>query len=251
VIIRKSKHEIEKMKAAGQIVADTHVKLMAMIEPGITLLELDRFAENNIRSQGATPTFKGYCGFPGTLCVSVNEEVVHGIPSDRVLNDGDIISIDCGATLRGFVGDSAITVGVGSIDEDLQHLLKVTEDSLYAGIQAATIGNRLFDISYAIQAAIDPHNYGIVRDYCGHGVGRELHQEPQVPNYGRPGTGPRVKAGWCLALEPMVNLGTHQVETLEDGWTVVTRDRKPSAHFEHSIAVTDDGPIILTDRRGL
>lgn len=251
MIIRKSKLEIEKMKAAGQIVADTHVKLMAMIEPGITLHELDRFAENNIRSQGATPTFKGYHGFPGTLCLSVNEEVVHGMASDRVLKDGDIISIDCGATLDGFIGDSAITVGVGNIGEELQHLLKVTEDSLYAGIQAATVGNRLFDISYAIQAAIEPHNYGIVRDYCGHGVGRELHMEPQVPNYGRPGTGPRIKAGWCLALEPMVNLGTHQVETLEDGWTVVTRDRKPSAHFEHSIAVTEDGPIILTDRRGL
>ena len=239
------------MKAAGRIVADTHVKLMAMIEPGISLLELDRFAEANIRSQGADPTFKGYRGFPGTLCVSINEEVVHGIPSERVLNDGDILSIDCGATLNGFVGDSAITVGVGTIDSNLQHLLKVTEDSLYAGIEAAKVGNRLFDISYAIQAAIEPHNYGIVRDYCGHGVGRELHQEPQVPNYGRPGTGPRIKAGWCLALEPMVNLGTHEVETLSDGWTVVTRDRKPSAHFEHSIAVTDDGPIILTDRRGL
>jgi len=251
VIIRKSKLEIEKMKAAGRIVADTHVKLMAMIEPGISLLELDRFAEANIRSQGADPTFKGYRGFPGTLCVSINEEVVHGIPSERVLNDGDILSIDCGATLNGFVGDSAITVGVGTIDSNLQHLLKVTEDSLYAGIEAAKVGNRLFDISYAIQAAIEPHNYGIVRDYCGHGVGRELHQEPQVPNYGRPGTGPRIKAGWCLALEPMVNLGTHEVETLSDGWTVVTRDRKPSAHFEHSIAVTDDGPIILTDRRGL
>jgi len=251
MIIRKSANEIEKMRAAGQVVADTHVKLMAMIEPGITLRELDRFAESNIRAHGAIPTFKGYRGFPATLCTSINEEVVHGIPSDRALQDGEILSIDCGATLDGFVGDSAITVGVGSIGSDLEHLLKVTEDSLYKGIEAAQVGSRLFDISYAIQAAIEPHNLGIVRDYCGHGVGRELHQEPQVPNYGRPGTGPRIKAGWCLALEPMVNLGTHEVETLEDGWTVVTRDRKPSAHFEHSIAITENGPIILTDRRSL
>jgi methionyl aminopeptidase len=251
MIIRKSANEIEKMRAAGRVVADTHVKLMAMIEPGITLRELDQFAEANIRSYGAIPTFKGYRGFPATLCTSINEEVVHGIPSDRVLKEGEIVSIDCGATLDGFVGDSAITVPIGTISDELKHLLQVTEDSLYKGIEAAQVGSRLFDISYAIQAAIEPHNLGIVRDYCGHGVGRELHQEPQVPNYGRAGTGPRIKAGWCLALEPMVNLGTHEVQTLSDGWTVVTRDRKPSAHFEHSIAITEDGPIILTDRRGL
>jgi methionyl aminopeptidase len=251
MIIRKSTKEIEKMRAAGRVVADTHVKLMAMIEPGITLRQLDQFAEANIRSYGAIPTFKGYRGFPATLCTSINEEVVHGIPSDRVLKEGEIVSIDCGATLDGFVGDSAITVPIGTISDELQHLLQVTEESLYKGIEAAQVGSRLFDISYAIQAAIEPHNFGIVRDYCGHGVGRELHQEPQVPNYGRAGTGPRIKAGWCLALEPMVNLGTHEVQTLSDGWTVVTRDRKPSAHFEHSIAITEDGPIILTDRRDL
>lgn len=251
MIIRKSKREIEKMQASGRIVADTLTKVIAMARPGVTLKELDAMAEANIRGYGATPTFKGYRDFPATLCTSVNEEVVHGIPSDRVLEDGDIISVDCGATLDGYVGDSAVTIPIGQVSDEVKHLLAVTEESLFEGIKAAVPGNRLFDVSYAIERHITPTGYGIVRDYCGHGVGRQLHEEPQVPNYGRPGTGPRIKAGWCLALEPMVNLGTHEVETLEDGWTVVTRDRKFSAHFEHSIAVTADGPIILTDRRNL
>ncbi|MFT5435046.1 MAG: methionyl aminopeptidase [Myxococcota bacterium] len=251
MIIRKSKREIEKMQAAGRIVADTLTRVIAMTTPGITLMELDAMAEDNIRSKGATPTFKGYRDFPATLCTSVNEEVVHGIPSDRVLKDGDVVSVDCGATLDGYIGDSAVTIPVGNVSDEIKKLLEVTEASLFAGIAAAVPGNRLFDVSYAIQRHVEPTGYGIVRDYCGHGVGRQLHEEPQVPNFGRPGTGPRIKAGWCLALEPMVNLGTHEVITLDDGWTVVTKDRLVSAHFEHSIAITADGPIVLTDRRGL
>lgn len=249
MITRKSKREIEKMWAAGQVVADTLRKVIAMAKPGVSLQELDQMAEANVREHGATPTFKGYRGFPATLCTSINEEVVHGIPSERKLEDGDIVSVDCGATLNGYIGDSAVTIPIGNVSDEIKHLLKVTEGSLYAGIEAARVGNRLFDVSYAIQDHIEKTEYGIVREYCGHGVGRRLHEEPQVPNYGRAGTGPRLKSGWCLALEPMVNLGTHEVETLADGWTVVTGDRRPSAHFEHSIAITDDGPIILTDRR--
>jgi methionyl aminopeptidase len=248
MIIRKSAKEIEKMRAAGQVVADTLKKVIAMVKPGVTLLELDTMAEDNVRSFGATPTFKGYRGFPATLCTSINEEVVHGIPGPRALQEGDILSVDCGATLNGFVGDSAVTIPVGNVSDDIKKLLDVTEKSLYEGIKAARLGNRLFDISYAVQSYVDQFGYGIVRDYCGHGVGQDLHEEPQIPNYGSPSKGPRIKSGWCLAIEPMVNLGTHAVETLDDGWTVVTLDRMPSAHFEHSIAVTDNGPIILTDR---
>jgi len=251
MIIRKSQKEIERMRAAGRVVADTLRKVIDMVEPGITLQALDSMAEANVRSYGADPTFKGYRGFPATLCTSINEEVVHGIPSSRVLQSGDILSVDCGATLDGYIGDSAVTIPVGDVADEITQLLKVTEQSLYSGIDAARVGNRLFDISHAVQHHVEPFGYGIVRDYCGHGVGTQLHEEPQIPNFGRPATGPRIRAGWCLAIEPMVNLGTHIVETLEDGWTVVTRDRLPSAHFEHSIAVTDNEPIILTDRRAL
>lgn len=239
------------MHAAGQVVADTLAKVIDMAVPGTTLGELDAMAEDNILSKGGYPTFKGYRGFPAALCTSVNEEVVHGIPGARELISGDIVSVDCGVTLGGYIGDSAVTIPVGDVDEDIEALLRVTEESLFAGIEAAVVGNRLFDISAAIEASITPHGYGIVRDYCGHGVGRQLHEQPQVPNFGRPKTGPRIRAGWCLALEPMVNLGTHAVTTLDDGWTVVTQDRLPSAHFEHSIAITADGPFILTDRREL
>jgi methionyl aminopeptidase len=251
MIIRKSSREIEKMRDAGRVVAEALTLLIKVVRPGITLLELDTIAERHIRSRGAVPTFKGYRGFPATLCVSANEQVVHGIPSARVLVEGDIISIDCGATLDGYVGDSAITLPVGEVSPAIQNLLRVTEESLYRGIDAAVVGARLHDISYAIQRHIEPHGFGIVREYCGHGVGRRLHEAPQIPNYGEPGTGPKLKSGWCLALEPMVNLGTHEVVTLNDGWTVVTKDHRPSAHFEHSIAITDEGPVILTDRREL
>lgn len=251
MIIRKSSREIEKMRDAGRVVAEVLTLLIKVVRPGITLLELDTIAERHIRSRGAVPTFKGYRGFPATLCASANEQVVHGIPSARVLVEGDIISIDCGATLDGYVGDSAITLPVGEVSPAIQNLLRVTEESLYRGIDAAVVGARLHDISYAIQRHIEPHGFGIVREYCGHGVGRRLHEAPQIPNYGEPGTGPKLKSGWCLALEPMVNLGTHEVVTLNDGWTVVTKDHRPSAHFEHSIAITDEGPVILTDRREL
>ena len=251
MIIRRSKREIEKLRAAGRVVADTLQKLIDFVEPGVTTRQLDDIAATNIRRFGAVPTFLGYRGFPANLCVSVNEQVVHGIPDDRVLSDGDIVSVDCGATLNGYVGDSAVTIPVGDIAQEIRDLLDVTEGSLFAGIDKARVGNRLFDISHGVQAHIEPHGYGIVREYCGHGVGRQLHEEPQIPNLGKPGTGPRIKRGWCLAIEPMVNLGTHATETLGDGWTVVTRDRQVSAHFEHSIAVTDNGPLILTDRRDL
>ncbi len=251
LVSRKNARELELMRVAGRIVAETLVMVQKLVKPGVTLLELDQAAERHIRSRGALPTFKGYRGFPATLCTSVNEQVVHGIPSKRALVEGDIISIDCGATFEGYVGDSAITVPVGTVSPEVTRLLEVTEGSLLQGIAACVPGNRLHDVSNAIQRYVEPHGFGIVREYCGHGVGRRLHEAPQIPNFGEAGTGPRLKAGWCLALEPMVNLGTHEVVTLSDGWTVVTLDRRPSAHFEHSVAVTDDGPEILTDRRGL
>ena len=251
MIVRKSSREIDKMRAAGRLCAEALVLAAKMVEPGITTRQIDLAVERFMRSKDAVPTFKGYRGFPATLCMSVNEQVVHGIPGDRVLKSGDILSIDCGVTLDGFIGDSAITVPVGEISPALQTLLRITEQSLYRGIDAALVGNRLFDISAAVEQTVFPHGYGIVQNYCGHGVGRQLHEEPQIPNYGRTGTGPRLKAGWCLAIEPMVNMGTHENITLADGWTVVTADGRPSAHFEHSIAVTENEPLILTDRRGI
>ncbi len=246
MITRKSTIQIGRMRKAGAVVGDTLRMLRGMIEPGVTLKALDREAEKLIRSRGAKPTFKGYHGFPAALCLSVNEQVVHGIPSDRKLQEGDILSIDCGATLDGWVGDSAITVGVGSIAAELSQLIETTRASLFAGIGAARPGNRVGDIGAAIEAVINERGYGIVREYCGHGVGRQLHEDPQVPNYGRAGTGPRIQSGWCLALEPMVNLGGDDVMTLSDGWTVITRDRKASAHYELAIAITDAGPEYLT-----
>ncbi|PKN55158.1 MAG: type I methionyl aminopeptidase [Deltaproteobacteria bacterium HGW-Deltaproteobacteria-14] len=253
MIVRKSKVEIEKMRLAGQVVADVHKELRDKIRPGMTTFDLDRMAEERIRKAGATPTFKGYqVGpevFPATLCVSINEEVVHGIPNrERVLEEGSIISIDCGATLDGYVGDSAITLAIGRVSEELELLMERTRGSLYAAIAQSMPGNRIGDISYAVESFVRPFEYGVVEDYCGHGVGRRLHEEPQIPNIGVPNTGRRLKSGWCLAIEPMINLGTHETILLEDGWTVITADRKASSHFEHSIAVTDDGPIILTSR---
>ncbi len=241
------------MRRAGQVVADVHKALRDVVKPGVTTMELDRLAESIVRKAGAVPTFKGYrVGkevFPATLCVSINEEVVHGIPSDdRVLEEGDIISIDCGATLDGFVGDSAVTLPVGKVTEEVTLLLERTNGSLYNAIEKCVPGNRLGDIGHAVESFVREYGYGVVEDFCGHGVGRRLHEEPQVPNYGIPGTGRRLKAGWCLAIEPMVNLGTQETIMLEDGWTVITEDKKWSAHFEHSVAITADGPIILTSR---
>ncbi len=246
MVIRKSRDELDKMRRAGLIVAETLRELRGMVEPGITTRQLDAHAEKRIRSAGAYPTFKHYRKFPASICASVNDEVVHGIPSDRKLNEGDIIKIDCGATLDGYVGDAAITIPVGKILPEIEKLLEVTRASLFRAMEKMVSGNRLYDVSYAVQEYVEENGYSIVRDFCGHGVGQQMHEDPQVPNYGRPGTGPKLKDGWVLAIEPMVNFGTHEVKVLEDGWTVKTKDGKASSHFEHTIAVTEDGPVVMT-----
>lgn len=242
----RTKAEIEKIRQAGQIVAEVLRDLRQMIAPGITTQELDRYAEAKIRSRGAIPTFKGYRGFPASICTSINEEIVHGIPSSRKLREGDIIGIDCGVTLNGYVGDAAMTVIVGEATEEVKRLVADAEVALYRAIDRARVGNRLYDISYAVQEYAEARGYGVVREYCGHGVGTRMHEDPQVPNYGRPGTGPKLRPGLVVAIEPMLNLGTHEVELADDGWTVRTADHRPSAHFEHTIAVTENGPLILT-----
>lgn len=246
MIILKSEREISYLRDAGKIVAETLVEVKKAVKPGVTTLDLDRIAEEYIKGHGAIPAFKGYHGFTGNICSSINEEVVHGIPGLRKLKSGDNVSIDIGAVINGYNGDAAITVPVGEVDAEVQKLLDVTEESLYKGIEQAIIGNRLSDISHAVQAHAEQYGFGVVRDYVGHGIGRSMHEDPQVPNYGDPGRGPRLKAGMTLAIEPMVNLGTYEVKTLDDGWTVVTLDGKRSAHFEHSIAITDGKPEILT-----
>ena len=248
MIILKSDREIEYMRDAGKIVAETLVEIQNAVKPGVSTLELDKIAEKYIRSCGAIPAFKGYGGFPATICSSINEEVVHGIPSLKKLNNGDNVSIDVGAEIHGYNGDSAVTFPVGEVTAEMQDLLDVTQQSLYKGIEQAIAGNRLGDISNAVQTCTEKHSYGIVRDYVGHGIGRKMHEDPQIPNFGAAGRGPRLKAGMALAIEPMINLGTHEVKTLHDGWTVVTKDRKPSAHFEHTIVITNGKPEILTKR---
>ncbi len=234
------------MRRAGVIVAETLRALRKMVAPGVSTLELDAYAEKTIRSAGAYPTFKGYRGFPASICASVNDEVVHGIPSTRQLREGDIIKIDCGATLDGYVGDAAITVSVGNVNPEIEKLMQVTRDSLFCAVQQMVPGNRLYDVSYAVQKHVEENGFSVVRDFCGHGIGQRMHEDPQVPNYGRPGTGLKLKEGLVLAIEPMVNVGTHEVNILPDGWTVKTKDGKPSCHFEHTIAVTEDGPVVLT-----
>jgi methionyl aminopeptidase len=246
MVIRKSRIELEKMRRAGLIVAETLRDLRSMVEPGVTTRELDTYAENKIRSAGAYPTFKGYKGFPASICASVNDEVVHGIPSERKLREGDIIKIDCGATLEGYVGDAAISVAVGAVSPELEKLMQITRESLFKAMEKMFPGIRLYDVSYAVQEHVEREGYSVVREFCGHGIGQRMHEDPQVPNYGRPGTGPRLKEGWVLAVEPMVNAGTHEVKILPDGWTVKTRDGKASSHFEHTIAVTEDGPVVMT-----
>jgi methionyl aminopeptidase len=246
MVIRKSHREIEQMRRAGQIVAETLRDLKRLVAPGITTRELDAYAERKIREAGAVPTFKGYHGYPASICASVNEEVVHGIPSDRKLRAGDLIKIDCGATLNGYVGDAAISVAVGELTPEVERLMTVTQESLFRAMEKMVPGNRLYDIGSAVQEYVEEHGYTVVREYCGHGIGQRMHEDPQVPNYGRPGTGPKLKEGWVLAVEPMVNLGGHHVQLESDGWTVTTRDRLPSSHFEHTIAITADGPVILT-----
>jgi methionyl aminopeptidase len=242
----RTKAEIEKIRRAGAIVAEVLEGLRGMIVPGITTRELDRFAESKILSRGAVPTFKGYRGFPASICTSVNEEIVHGIPSDRKLGEGDIVGIDCGATLNGYVGDAATTVIVGDAPPEIKQLVAAAEESLYRAIERARVGNRLYDISAAVQQYAESCGYNVVRDYCGHGVGTSMHEDPQVPNYGKAGTGPRLRPGIVLAIEPILSMGTYEGEVAGDGWTVLTADRRPSAHFEHTITVAEGGPIILT-----
>ncbi len=246
MIIGKSKKELEKMRAAGRLVAEVREELRRMIRPGVTTLELDMAAEKMIRDAGALPTFKGYHGFPFSICASVNEQVVHGFPSNYALKDGDIFSLDCGVTLEGYVGDTATTVPVGRVSEDVSKLIRVAEECLERAIEQCWPGKHLGDIGWAVQEYAEAHGYGIVRDYVGHGIGRKMHEDPQIPNYGKPGTGARIRAGYVFAVEPMINMGTHKTKTLADGWTVVTLDGKPSAHVEHTIAITEEGPEVLT-----
>lgn len=246
MIILKSARELEWMREAGQVVAETFAELEKAVAPGITTAELDRIAEDAIIKRGALPSFKGYNGFPASICTSVNEEVVHGIPGLRKLMDGDIISIDVGAMMKGYHGDAAITLPVGKVSQEVQRLLLVARESLEEGLARAVVGNRLSDISHTVQTVVEENGFSVVRDYVGHGIGKDMHEEPQIPNFGKPGRGPRLREGMVLAIEPMVNLGAFQVETLADRWTVVTRDRKPSAHFEHTVAVQQGAPAVLT-----
>ena len=246
MIIGKSKKELEKMRAAGQLVGQVLQELRTLAQPGLTTIEIDRAAEKMIRDAGALPTFKGYHGFPYSICASVNEQVVHGFPSDYVLKDGDIFSIDCGVTLEGFVGDTATTVPIGAVDEAVLKLISVTDDCLELAIDQCRPGKHLGDIGFAVQQHAEAHGYSVVRDYVGHGIGRRMHEDPQIPNYGKPGQGPKIRAGYVFAVEPMINLGTHYTKVLSDGWTVVTLDGKPSAHSEHTIAITEEGPEVLT-----
>jgi len=246
MIILKSPQEIEKISHACRVVAMTLIYLKDKVDPGVTTQELDRLAEEFMVKQGARPAFKGYRDFPCTICTSINEEVVHGIPSKKHLEEGDIIGIDVGAVVEGYFGDAAITFPVGKIAPNVQRLLEVTEQALYEGISQAYPGNRLSDISHAVQKRAEAAGFGVVRDFVGHGIGKNLHEDPQVPNFGLPGQGPRLKEGMVLAIEPMINMGGAPVKVLEDNWTVVTQDGSLSAHFEHTISVTPQGPVILT-----
>jgi methionyl aminopeptidase len=246
LIVLKSEEEIKRMAEACRIVAEVLEGIKKNVSPGVTTKELDEFAESYIIAKGARPAFKGYRGYPSTVCASVNEQVVHGIPSAKKLKNGDIISIDVGAHYNGFYGDAAVTLPVGSISKQAQKLLIATENALEAGIGKAVVGNKLSDISSTIQDYVELEGFSVVRTFVGHGIGRELHEEPQIPNYGRPGEGPRLLEGMTLAIEPMVNAGGWEVNILKDGWTAVTKDGSLSAHFEHTVAITKNGQSILT-----
>jgi methionyl aminopeptidase len=246
MIVIKSESEIEIMRKSGRITGSLLNKLRKILRPGVTTKELDKFAEDFIRKRGAVPAFKGYGGYPASLCASINEEVVHGIPSKRRLKDGDIIGLDTGAIYKGYYSDAAITVPVGKITEEKKRLIRITEEAFYRGIEKARPGNRLSDISSAIQKYVEKNGFSIVREFCGHGVGRMLHEDPQIPNYGEPNRGPRLKPGMTFAIEPMVNAGTYRVKILSNGWTAVTADGRPSSHFENTIVITDERPEILT-----
>jgi methionyl aminopeptidase len=249
MVTLKSAREIETMRRSGKITAKVLTDLMQTARPGMTTGQLDAMAEKGIRELGGIPTFKGYHGYTASICASVNEEVVHGIPGDRVLKDGDLLSIDIGTTFEGYVSDSAVTVPIGTVSREAQRLLEVTQECLMVGIAQMQRGNHVGDIGAAVQKHAESHGYGVVRELVGHGVGTAMHEEPQVPNYGKPGTGALLRPGLVLAIEPMITQGDYHVEILKDGWTVVTTDGKLAAHFEHTIAVTDDGPKILTLRR--
>lgn len=246
MIILKSRPEIEKMRKSNAIVAAILEELSRKIRPGVKTIELDRLSEELALKRGARPAFKGYRGYPYSLCTSVNSEVVHGMPSERELKEGDIVSLDFGILNDGYYGDAAVTVPVGEITPGARKLLKITEEALYRGIAEVKAGNRIGDISSAIQNHVEAAGYSVVRDLVGHGIGKSLHEDPQVPNYGSGGRGIELKPGMVFAIEPMVNEGTYRVEILRDGWTVVTADGKLSAHFEHSVAITENGPVILS-----
>jgi len=246
MIILKSPQEIAKIRAAGRIVAGAIEELKTRVRPGIKTKELDRIAEEFIHKRGGIPAFKGYRGYPNTLCISVNEEIVHGIPSDRVLEEGDIAGIDLGVLLDGYYGDAAVTLPAGTISSQAKRLMETTEAALYKAIDAAVIGNRVSDIAHTIQSYVEGAGYSVVREFVGHGIGRSLHEDPPVPNFGEPGQGPQLREGMVLAIEPMVNAGRSDLFVLENGWTAVTKDRSLSAHFEHTVAVTKNGPLILT-----
>lgn len=242
----KTSRELDRMKQAGKVVAHTLKALRAAIEPGITTADLDFVARSEIARHGAIPSFVGYRGFPAAVCVSINNEIVHGIPGDRVINEGDLVSVDVGAIVDGFHGDAAVTVGAGEITEEAQRLIDATRESLDKGIEAAVIGARIGDISHAVQTHAESLGYSVVREYVGHGIGRRMHEEPSVPNYGKPGRGLQLREGMALAIEPMLNIGDWTTSLMNDGWTVITRDGSLSAHFEHSIAITSEGPIVMT-----
>jgi methionyl aminopeptidase len=249
VIVLRSQAEIDRMRAANQLVSEVLASLEVAVAPGVTTADLDALAERLVRAGGAEPAFKGYRGYPATLCASINEEVVHGIPSKtRVLKDGDIISLDMGVKMGGFFGDSAVTVAVGRVPERTATLLRVTRESLGKAIAQVVVGGRLSDIGHAVQAGVESHGFSIVREFVGHGIGEHLHEEPQIPNYGVPGRGPKLAAGMVLAIEPMVAMGKPETKVLADKWTAVTRDGSLAAHFEHTVAVTAAGPLVLTSR---
>ncbi|MDI6795421.1 MAG: type I methionyl aminopeptidase [Desulfatibacillaceae bacterium] len=250
MVLLKNAREIELMRTANSIVAEILDAMCQKVAPGVTTLELDALGLEICRKYKVAPAFKGYRGFPFALCASVNEQVVHGFPSKRPLVKGDILSLDFGVLHKGFYGDAAVTVAVGQVDEKTARLLEVTRESLYAGIEMARPGNRLSDVGHAVQAVVEKAGFSVVRKFVGHGIGKSLHEEPQIPNYGEPGKGIRLKPGMTLAIEPMVNMGGHEVDILDDGWTAVTRDKSLSAHFEHTIAITPNGPDILSQRGG-
>jgi methionyl aminopeptidase len=246
MIYYKTEEEIELVRKSSLLVAKTHAEIAGLVKPGVNTLALDKIAEEFIRDNGAVPAFKGYGGFPNTLCMSPNSQVVHGIPNNTILTDGEILSVDCGVFMNGYYGDSAFTYEVGEVNTEIKNLLKVTKDSLYKGIEQAVSGNRIGDISYAIQQYAESYGFGVVRELVGHGLGKSLHESPEVPNYGRRGKGIMLKEGLIIAIEPMINLGTKRIKQHDDGWTITTLDNKPSAHFEHTIVVRENKAEILS-----